>query len=291
MSVTVSFSLEDILFVTNRALQSASFDLAAEDYDRFRKPYPKEVIDQVIVESQIPPSGKILEVGCGSGRATIQLAEHGFEILAIDPGKNLLEIAQAKCKSFKSVKFLLAQFETASLPTGQFDLVFSADALHWVNPSVRYTLIAEALREAGHLCILTDSLAPSANNVTSLITEILIRRLEGYSPITHEIFEANIEMQIREIESSGRFSGTRIFRVPQVETFTAAQYAHSLSVWSRILILPASARRELLAEIEATINRNGGSVTQSSEFLVFIAQKHMIPNLPQTLDSVRKQGV
>lgn len=42
--------------------ESRRFDAVAELYDRYRPGYPKEVIEQIIVDSDLPERGKILEL-------------------------------------------------------------------------------------------------------------------------------------------------------------------------------------------------------------------------------------
>ena len=56
------------------------FDQAALDYDEVRPGYPEELIEDVISISAIPKDGRILEIGCGTGQATIPFAKRGYSI-------------------------------------------------------------------------------------------------------------------------------------------------------------------------------------------------------------------
>jgi len=56
------------------------FDQAALDYDEVRPGYPEELIEDVISISDIPKDGRILEIGCGTGQATISFARRGYSI-------------------------------------------------------------------------------------------------------------------------------------------------------------------------------------------------------------------
>ena len=56
------------------------FDQAALDYDDVRPGYPGELIEDVISISAIPKDGRILEIGCGAGQATIPFAKRGYLI-------------------------------------------------------------------------------------------------------------------------------------------------------------------------------------------------------------------
>ncbi len=49
----------------------ATFDGAALLYDEVRPGYPEELFDDVVSLSGIQPGGRVLEIGCGTGRATV----------------------------------------------------------------------------------------------------------------------------------------------------------------------------------------------------------------------------
>jgi ubiquinone/menaquinone biosynthesis C-methylase UbiE len=60
----------------------ATFDQVAPLYDEARPTYPDELFDDVVSLSRVPPAGGILEIGCGTGQATLPLARRGFQILS-----------------------------------------------------------------------------------------------------------------------------------------------------------------------------------------------------------------
>jgi SAM-dependent methyltransferase len=55
----------------------ATFDRVAPLYDEARPTYPEELFDDVVSLSGIPPGGRILEIGCGTGQATVLFARRG----------------------------------------------------------------------------------------------------------------------------------------------------------------------------------------------------------------------
>ena len=54
------------------------FDEAALLYHEVRPGYPEELFDDVVALSGIPSGGRILEIGCGTGQATVPLARRGY---------------------------------------------------------------------------------------------------------------------------------------------------------------------------------------------------------------------
>lgn len=47
-------------------------------------------IDFVIEQAQIEPGASVLDVGCGFGRHSVELAKRGFEVLGIDPSQAMI---------------------------------------------------------------------------------------------------------------------------------------------------------------------------------------------------------
>ena len=69
--------------------ESQTFDSVADFYDAYRPDYPDALIETIIAETGIPPNGKILEIGSGTGKATLLFARRGFSILCVEPGTKL----------------------------------------------------------------------------------------------------------------------------------------------------------------------------------------------------------
>jgi 2-polyprenyl-3-methyl-5-hydroxy-6-metoxy-1,4-benzoquinol methylase len=72
----------------------ATIDEVALLYDAVRPGYPEALFDDVVALSGIPPGGRILEVGCGTGQATVPFARRGYRILCVELGENLAAVAR-----------------------------------------------------------------------------------------------------------------------------------------------------------------------------------------------------
>ena len=53
-------------------------------------------IDFVLSETSIPPGGHILDVGCGAGRHSIELAQRGYTVVGIDPSATMIDAAKER---------------------------------------------------------------------------------------------------------------------------------------------------------------------------------------------------
>ena len=83
-------------------------------------------------------SGRVLEVGCGTGSSAIRLAEHGFQVTALDIAPRAVEIArQRSAEKGAECTFLAADFLSCSLEKGQFTLVFDRGCFHSMSEEQR----------------------------------------------------------------------------------------------------------------------------------------------------------
>ena len=96
-----------------------------------------------------PQAGeRILDVGCGTGRLTAEIASAGAEVVGIDYSPTMISQARAN--------YPILVFETqdaCQMPySGEFDAVFSNAALHWIQPAEDAAAgMARALKSGGRL--------------------------------------------------------------------------------------------------------------------------------------------
>lgn len=90
------------------------------------------------------PGERILDLGCGDGALTAELAATGAEVVGCDASAELLEAARAR-----GLDVVLA--DGHALPfKAEFDAVFSNAALHWMTrPDDVIAGVAKALRPGG----------------------------------------------------------------------------------------------------------------------------------------------
>jgi ubiquinone/menaquinone biosynthesis C-methylase UbiE len=130
------------------------FDEIAAEYDRNRPMYPDELVDQACQVAGIGAGDRVLEIGCGSGQLTRSLLARGLHVTALEPGRNLMALARQNLEGAGAVEFMNARFEDASCPREHFRAVFSASALHWVDPEVSWRKIADVLAPGGTLALV-----------------------------------------------------------------------------------------------------------------------------------------
>ena len=96
----------------------------------------------------------MLEVGCGTGKLTVELAARGPRIDAVDPGENLVAVARRRLAGGEPVRFHLGRFEEVELRPESYDLVVSASAFHWIDPGLGWARAAELLRPGATIAVI-----------------------------------------------------------------------------------------------------------------------------------------
>lgn len=134
----------------------AVFDTVAELYDQSRPGYPEKLFEDIISLSGIRDGGDILEIGCGTGQATMPFARRGYKMLCLDIGRNMAILAAKKCEAYPNVRFDLKYFEEWQPLERRFDLVVSGTAFHWVSPDVGYSKAAAVLKPNGAVAIFAN---------------------------------------------------------------------------------------------------------------------------------------
>jgi len=110
---------------------------------------------------------EILDVGCGSGWMSAQLAEFG-SVCGVDLSAGVLELAQRK---FPKVRFIAGDFMTLDLPADAVDVVVSLEVLaHVADHAAFLRRVAERLKPGGTLMLSTQN-------------RFVFQRLDGIAPL------------------------------------------------------------------------------------------------------------
>src|SRR5271165_970604 len=84
-------------------LPRETFDEVADLYDEMRPSYPAQVFDDVISVSGVSADSVLLEIGCGTGHATLGFATRSLRIHAVELGANMAAVAQQKLTTYPRV--------------------------------------------------------------------------------------------------------------------------------------------------------------------------------------------
>lgn len=115
------------------------FDQGGRGYALFRPEYPSALA--AALADLAPGRGRALDVGCGTGQLTLQLARHFTDVIGVDPSEEQLRNAPA----IDGITWISAPAEKIPLNDASVDLITAAQAAHWFHRPAFY---AEARRLA-----------------------------------------------------------------------------------------------------------------------------------------------
>jgi SAM-dependent methyltransferase len=253
-----------------------TFEQVPELYDRARPRYPDELFDDLA--ALLPEAARIVEIGCGTGQATVPLAKRGYRITCVELGAGLAAVARRKLAAFAHVQVVNASFETWKPPRAEFDAVVAFTAFHWIAPELRYTRPASLLRDHGLLVVVAThhALPPDGDEFFREVQEDYEAVLPD-DPATKaggpEPPEAIADLG-EEIAASGLFGNVAARRYLWDVTYTADEYIGVLETYSGHRALDDATRARLLSRIHRRARaRPGGSVRKTYLALLNVAQR------------------
>ncbi|MGO8960279.1 MAG: class I SAM-dependent methyltransferase [Streptosporangiaceae bacterium] len=230
----------------------ATFEQVASSYHHARPEYPAELYDCLLATAGLSPGDTLLEVGCGTGKATLPLARMGFAITCLEPGALLAEQARRNLAGHPAVRVVQSSFEDWR-PDDQTrsDLVFAATAWHWVDPAVRYRRAWEALRPAGHLAIWTAThVVPAEGDpFFAEIQEVYDEIGEGLPAGARFPAPGEVPDECADMAASGLFSVVAVRQFDWGVEYNADQYVSLLGTFSSHIDMAEWQRDRLYGEI------------------------------------------
>lgn len=242
-----------------------TFNTAPTLYEEVRPGYPAELIRDVIDLSGLEDHSRVLEIGCGTGKATRPFAERGYELVCLDIGADLIAVAKEKLMEFPNVSFVGQAFETWK-PEGKFDLIISATAFHWVDPKVRYLKASEVLRSDGALAVFSNQ---------------HVRKNEGFFAEVQNLYDRYyLPVTVGRPTHATNFPSVEAFHAPirrvypWTQTYSTKEYIKLLNTYSDHIALPDENKRLLFEGITNLIETNyDGQITKHYEAILDLRKR------------------
>jgi SAM-dependent methyltransferase len=242
-----------------------SFGSVAELYDRARPSYPHALVDDVVAYARVGPGDRTLDVGAGTGKATELFAARGLEVLALEPSPRMAEVAGRRLSRFDNVAILETEFERWEPEHGQFGLVYSAQAWHWIRPEVAYERVRQALEPAGALAVFWNRprwdrvpIRDELNRVYQAVPEF-DPKVSPMRPHTSSTTDWVTDWDSGHARGAG-FAEPLARDYTWSITYQTGEYLDLLQTASDHVRLPEAARRRLLNGITLVLDRNGGAI-------------------------------
>jgi SAM-dependent methyltransferase len=257
--------------------QRLVFGEDADLYDRARPSYPATLVDDVV--AMAGPSGRALDVGCGTGKATVLLAERGLTGAGVEADPAMAEVARLNLAPYPRWTVYVSDFEKWQPREGSFDLVCAAQAWHWLDPAVRLQRAHGLLRPGGWLALWwnrPDNSAPGPEAGSTAALADQIRQIYAeLAPGLAEMVGIGTKGQPPHDEiPPGLSFGAPIQRsYPWAKDYRAEEWVALIRTQSDHRLLPPEQLDELTARVYQALTAYGGLYRHRYRAWLWAAQK------------------
>ncbi|MFL5807851.1 MAG: class I SAM-dependent methyltransferase [Roseiflexaceae bacterium] len=251
------------------------FDQAVDDYDAIRPGYPSALIDDIITIAALPANGSILEIGCGTGQATIPFAQRGYQMTCLDIGPALAARAAFNCRSYPNVSIQVAAFEDWPAQLQSFDLVMSATAFHWIPPEIGYPKAAQMLKNSGALAIFSNEHPTPYTDFFADVQQVYQRVVpEWRAPQTGPTIEERIAATAATLNETLLFEPAIVRTYSWSQAYTAEEHIRLLNTYSDHRALATERQTQLFQGIADLIETAyGGTIIKQYLAVLYLAKK------------------
>jgi SAM-dependent methyltransferase len=198
-----------------------------------------------------------LEIGAGSGIATLPLAKRGYNIVALELGAELAVVARKNLAPYSNVEIVVGAFENCQLPDEPFDLVVSATSFHWLDPVTRYAKSAAALGSNESLAVFRYYHVAGGDQEFFEQTQTCYQL---YNPDSKDKFTLptveNWQTDLRDQNASKLFGDPQVSTYISEETYTREQYLNLISTDSYHRTRDQLTRQRMFDCIGSIIDKN-----------------------------------
>ena len=233
-----------------------NFEKLAKPYQSARRGFDLEVFEALVTYCGELSGKKVLDVGCGTGIATRQLAEYGASVIGCDLSEAMIREAQ----SIDGIKYIVAPTDSLPFENGAFEIVTAFSAFHWFCDNKSVQEIKRVLQKDGVFLVVNK------HDIGGIRKDV-VPLFKKYSNKTTGKDNYDPEQTLKE---SG-FINVESVVIKGTETYSfdeASLYLQSIALWNNV---PEEQRPSLLSEVEnfcRDTQREGGQLVRHIETIV-----------------------
>jgi SAM-dependent methyltransferase len=230
--------------------------------------HPAELIDDLAAAGP----RDVLEVGCGTGTASVHLARRGCAVLGVEPDEEMAAVARRA-----GVEVEIARFEEWHARGRLFDLVVSGHAWRWVDPAVGPARAAAVLGARGRIALLETAVQPLGRRAQEALRrcyESDVPFLAGRAPGLRSPPAADVAaLHVRSLVLSGHFTTSHTVRYGWERRYTSAEWVGIAAAESAHAALDPARRSALLRRLGAAVDDLGGEIVVPHETICVTAAR------------------
>lgn len=128
----------------------------ADVYARSRPDYPDAALDFLMTHCGLSAGSLVVDVGCGTGISSRQLARRGLRVVGIEPNAEMRQRAASEPvpEGAAAPTYREGRAEATGLPDAGADAVLAAQAFHWFEPAATLEEFHRILKRRGWAALL-----------------------------------------------------------------------------------------------------------------------------------------
>ena len=255
-----------------------TFDTVADTYEKLRPGYVDELYQAVFEYITINNKSRVVEIGIGGGQATLPFLKTGCNLTAVDYGEKFCKICREKFKEYPNFSAISGKFEDIDFK-GEYDLIYSASAFHWIDEEIGYKKVYDILKDGGVFARFANHPYRDKGN-PALSKEIDKIYVDYYYQYYNKEPKTPTEYSEKQARTRALIAGKYGFTDIQYKlfyrtrTFSAKEYAMLLGTYSDHIAIEENIRTKFFSEIEEAINRHGGKITIYDTIDLQLARKN-----------------
>lgn len=237
-----------------------TFNTDEYNYDKSRPDYPKELFKDIFDYVNLSENSNALEIGIGTGQATLPFLNKGFNVIAVELGDKLARYCAQKFSNFDNFSIINSDFIKADLPKNSFDLIYSATAFHWIPKDSGYTKIRSLLKSDGAVALFWNH--PFVSNVsdkTNLASMAVYKKYRPNDKTPIEFDSTKCQEQIEELKHYG-FTNIKSKVYKRIRKLTSEEYISLIKTYCDHNALSEKIRNAFESDMKQAIDDVGGVI-------------------------------
>ncbi|MGE9762858.1 class I SAM-dependent methyltransferase [Pseudomonas sp. PDM20] len=225
------------------------FDQGGQAYARFRPEYPVELAAHLA--AMAPDRVLAVDVGCGSGQLTRQLAEHFNAVVGFDPSADQI----AHTAPQENVNYACAPAEDLPLLSRSASLITAAQAAHWFDLPRFYAEVRRVAEPNAILALISYGVLRLEGALGERFEQFYWKEIGPYWPAERKLVDsgyATLDFPFAE------FPGPEI--AIRLE-WNLGEFLGYVSTWSAVRSAREARREDLLHDFAADMAERWGDPT------------------------------
>jgi ubiquinone/menaquinone biosynthesis C-methylase UbiE len=134
------------------------FKGTAQYYTKGRPDYPSVLFEHLKDRFNLDGTGRLLDLGCGTGQLAIPMAKYFKEVIAMDPEPEMIEQAQSQTSynGTESIAWVLGSSETLNPDLGMFKVVAMGRSFNWMDRDATLKRLYRMIVPKGGIAVIAE---------------------------------------------------------------------------------------------------------------------------------------